>query len=53
LIPDKRLADLIESLIAFYYLNYNKSFDACTAFLYSIGILEQPFIKIQNINNHT
>ena len=46
------MADLIESLIAFYYLNYNKSFDACTAFLYSIGILEHPLILVQNINNN-
>ena len=41
MIPDKRLADLIESLIALYYINYDYNFNACTAFLYMIGIIDQ------------
>jgi len=34
------LADLIEALIALYYINYDFNFNACISFLYSIGILD-------------
>lgn len=48
IIPDKKLADLIEALIGVYYLWYH-DINACTGLMHAIGIMEYPILRVQMI----
>ena len=48
IIPEKKLADLIEALIGVYFYWYH-DINACTGLMHAIGILDEPIMRVKFI----